>query len=104
MQLVEQELDEIQLLIMRVFTEMSGDKRIIVSSTMFGPSLESMGFTKSKLLKELGRMDTQEVIANMDDLVAQGLLNLNYSMKGTPDYSLTKRGYEIVKILKNSLG
>lgn len=101
-QQLEQTLDEIQLLIMRVFAAMTDDKRIVVLSTMFGPSLQPMGVTDRKLLKELNSLDTQEVVANMDDLAAHGILSHNISIKGTPNYSLAKQGYEIVKILKNS--
>lgn len=99
--LVEQTLDEIQLLIMRVFAGMSDDKRIMTSATMGGPILHAAGVVDKDLLNELDSLDTEEVIANMDDLVSRDILKVDYSSKGTPNYKPAKQGFEIIKALSN---
>lgn len=97
--LVEQTLDEIQLLIMRLLASMSDDKRIMTSATMGGPIVHAAGVADNGLLSELGSLDTQEVIANMDDLASRDILKIDYSSKGTPNYKPTKQGFEIIKTL-----
>lgn len=96
---VERTLDDIQLLIMRVFASMSDDKRILVSETMAGPILHPMSEVDSAVFDLLSRIDRQEVIANLDDLVDQGILARSYGDRGTPNYKLSKRGFEITKTL-----
>lgn len=98
---VEQSLDEIQLLIMRVFAAMTDDKRILVSAHMGGHSLHPMNPVDDSLLSQLNQIDTQELIANMDDLVNAGILTIDYGSKGTPNYKPAKQGFEIIKILNN---
>jgi len=98
---VEQTLDNIQLLIMKVFASMTDDKRILVSATMGGPTLHPMSTIDDDLLKQLTQTDTQEVVANLDDLVNVGILAVSYGDRGTPNYKLAKQGFEIIKILNN---
>jgi hypothetical protein len=103
---VEQTLDDIQLLTMRIFANMSDDKRIMVISTMGGSTINPVEVIDDNLLAELNKLDAQEVVANMDDLVNSGVLTIDYGSKGTPSYRPTKQGYEIIKILngnKNNL-
>ncbi len=98
---VEQSLDEIQLLIMRVFASMTDDKRILVSAHLGGHSLHPMNPVDDSLLSQLNRIDIQELIANMDDLVNTGILTVDYGSKGTPNYKPAKQGFEIIKILNS---
>lgn len=96
---IEQSLDNVQLLIMRVFASMSDDKRIMVSAHMGGQDLHPMSPVDQDLFNQLNQLDTQEVIANLDDLVNANVLAINYGSKGTPNYKPAKQGFEIIKIL-----
>lgn len=99
---VEQTLDDIQLLIMKIFANMTDDKRILVSSTMAGPTIHPMSVIDKNLSNELASIEAQEVVANMDDLVNSDILTVNYGSKGTPNYKPAKQGYEIIKILNSN--
>jgi hypothetical protein len=96
---VERTLDDVQLLIMKVFANMTDDKRIMVSETMGGSILHPTGAVDDDLLKQLNQIDTQEVVANLDDLVGASILSVTYGSRGTPNYKLAKQGFEIIKIL-----
>lgn len=97
--LVKQELDEIQLLIMEVFANMDNDKTIMATTTMGGPILVPVDRVDDSLSQELDSLNTQEVVANMNDLVDRDILTVDYGSKGTPNYKPTKQGFEIIKIL-----
>lgn len=99
---IDHTLGAIQLLVMRVFSETAGDKRIVISRTILGwPTIYTVGSTNRTLLRELNSLDIQEVAANMDDLVGSGILTSSISDKGASYYSLTKQGYEMIRVLKN---
>lgn len=98
---IEQTLDDIQLLIMRVFASMTDDKRILVSATMDGSTLHPMSTVDDDLFKRLTQTDAQEIVANLDDLVNVGILTISYGDRGTPNYKLAKQGFEIIKILNS---
>lgn len=96
---VEKALDDIQLLIMKVFASMTDDRRILVSSTLGGQNLHLMSVADESLSRQLDSMNADEVIANLNELVDLGILALSYGSKGTPNYKLAKRGFEIVNVL-----
>jgi len=96
---VEQKLDDVQLRIMRIFANMTDDKRIMVSEHMGGSDLMPMGSVDSELIQSLNEIDTQEVVANLDDLANLGILSITYGSRGTPSYKLSKQGFEIIKAL-----
>ena len=96
----EDSLDEIETLIMKVFADMSDDKRIMVVRTMGGGILVPAGKVEDSLSKELDSKDAEELIANMNALVEKNVLAVTYGAKGTPNYRLAKAGFEIIKKMK----
>lgn len=100
----ESQLDEIELLIMKLLASMKEDKRIMVSMTMGGPSLIPVDQVDEAIYKQLGELDQQEVVANLDSLVGSGVLTLYHGSRGTPNYKPTKYGYEMIKILNGNGG
>ncbi len=99
---VEKSLDDIQLVIMRAFAAMEDEKRIMVSVHMGGSDLMMAGQVKEEIHNQIKRYSTQEVVANMDDLVQQNILKLAVSSRGTPNYTLAKKGFDIIKMLKTN--
>jgi hypothetical protein len=97
---VERSLDDVQLLVMRLFASMADDKRILVSATMGGPQLHLMSPGDKALLEQLDLLDPQEVVANLDDLARADILSVSYGDRGTPNYKLAKKGFDIIKVLK----
>ena len=96
----EDSLDEMETLIMKVFADMSDDKRIMVVRTMGGGVLVPAGKVDNDLSQELDSKDTEEVIAYMNALVEKNILAITYGTKGTPNYRLAKAGFEIIKKMK----
>jgi len=97
---VEQSLDETQLLIMKVFASMTENKRIYALHTMTEPILHHTGSVDDALFAELNKLGVQEVIADLDDLVANNILAINYTgQNNTPNYRPTKQGFAIIKVL-----
>jgi len=91
-------LDTIQILALKLFAAMTDFKELLVSRHMGGSNIYPVGsLSNPKLLKELEAVDSAEFEANLDELVAWGLLTLEYSVKGTPKYKLAKPGYDVIK-------
>ena len=98
---VEQSLDDNQLLIMKVFASMTDDKNIYVISSMSGPMLHHPG-ADGNLTSELNKLTAQEVVADLDDLVASNILAVSYSgQSNTPNYHPAKQGFKIIKALNS---
>lgn len=76
----------------------------MVSMTMGGPSLIPVDQVDEAIYKQLGELDQQEVVANLDSLVGSGVLTLYHGSRGTPNYKPTKYGYEMIKILNGNGG
>lgn len=96
----EDSLDEMEALIMKVFANMSDDKRIMVVRTMGGGILVPAGKVEDSLSKELDSKDAEELIANMNALAEKNILAITYGTKGTPNYRLAKAGFEMIKKIK----
>jgi nucleoside 2-deoxyribosyltransferase len=96
----EDSLDEIEVLIMKIFADMSDDKRIMVVRTMGGGVLVPASKVDNDLSQELDSKDTEEIIAYMNALVEKNVLAVTYGAKGTPNYRLAKAGFEIIKKMK----
>jgi hypothetical protein len=90
-------LDEMETLIMKVFADMSDDKRIMVVRTMGGGILVPAGKVDDSLSQELDSRDAEEIIAYMNALVEKNVLAITYGTKGTPNYRLAKAGFEMIK-------
>ena len=71
-------LDEMETLIMKVFADMSGDKRIMVVRTMSGGILVPAGKVDDSLSQELDNRDAEEIIAYMNALVEKNVLSITY--------------------------
>ena len=99
---VTQELDEIELLIMRVFAAMETDRRIMTSVHLGGVDIILMDTIDKVLHDELRALDSQEVVANLEAMVEQGLLSLKHGSKGTPNFRPAKAGYHIINALNKS--
>ena len=87
------ELSAIQILALRVFGTL-GDKRLLSSAHMGGSEL--VAFDKSSnpaLLEELYKLDTQEVVAHLEELADYGILKISFNSRGAPIYGVTKEGY-----------
>lgn len=91
-------LDSLQILALKLFAEMSDFKEILVSRHMGGSTIHPGGSVNNpELLKELEAADAAEFEANLDVMVHWGLLSLEHSARGTPNYKLAKPGYDVLK-------
>ena len=92
------ELDAEELSIMKFFSTIANDKRIHVTKTMGEPIIQSADRCDSNLLNSLiKKYGANRLVANLNDLAEKGVLKLFYSKKGTPNYELTKLGYNIIE-------
>ena len=93
----EGELDAEELDIMRFFATIKDDKRVLATRTMSGFLIQAVNICDDNLLKSLIESQGEnKVVANLDDLAKKGVLKLFHSKKGTPNYELTKLGYNII--------
>lgn len=98
---VERSLDDNQLLIMKVLASMTDDKIIYVISSMNGPILHHPG-ADGDVTSKLNKLNAQEVVADLDDLVASNILTVSYSgQNNTPNYRPAKQGFKIIKTLNS---
>ena len=75
------------------FSTIEGDKRIGISKTMGGIYIQVLSRCDESIIKWLEeRDDSQEVLAEIEDLVENGLLS-SESTKNGKSYFLTKNGY-----------
>lgn len=96
----EVELDAEELNIMKFFTTIEDDKRILTTRTMSGFIIQAANICDNNLLNSLIKgQGENKFVANLDDLVKKGVLKLFHSKKGTPNYELTKLGYDIIEKL-----
>lgn len=95
----EQTLPPTQTLIMNVFATMSDEKRIMAVRTMGGYSLVPAGRLDNTLWKQLDGIDTQEVVAELNDLVNKNILTIRYGTKGTPNYEPASEGFRIIRTI-----
>lgn len=93
----ENSLDEAERLVMRMFADMPDEKRIMAVGTLGGRILIPSGKLNESLQIEVDKVDTQQMIADMDSLADKGVLSISYSQKGTASYRPTKKGFEIIK-------
>lgn len=93
----EIDLDAEERDIVRLYSTIEKDKRIIVTRTMGGFLIRVVDNHDEDLFNSL--IDTQgenKFVANLDDLAAKGIIKKFLSQKGTPNYELTKLGYDII--------
>jgi len=83
----------IQSKILELFSTIEGDKRIGITKTMGGIYIQVLSRCDESIIKWLEeRDDSQEVLAEIEDLVENGLLS-SESTKNGKSYFLTKNGY-----------
>lgn len=91
-------LDPLQIFALRLFAAMSTYKELLISRTSGGDIIHAMGSIDNSVLRaELNSVDTQEFEANLDEMVAWGLITLSYGSHGSPKYKLAKAGYDVLK-------
>ncbi|MDO5475380.1 MAG: hypothetical protein Q4F61_03300 [Candidatus Saccharibacteria bacterium] len=93
-------LDAEELDIMKFFATIEDDKRVLVTRTMSGFLIQAANICDNDLLSSLiENQGENKFVANLDDLADKGVLKLIHSKKGTPNYELTKLGYNIIEKL-----
>lgn len=92
------ELDEVETLIMRVFTSIQNEKRISIVGRMGGDMPMVFGVHDDNLWKELEEKSSgdAEIIANLEELESKGILTTTLTSKGKPIYKPTKEGFRMI--------
>lgn len=92
-------LDPLQILALRLFANMSGQKELLISRTSGGDSVHILGdMNNPDLLKELNSIeDMQEFEVNLDEMATWGLVTIEYGTYSSKRYKLAKEGYTVIK-------
>lgn len=88
---------QIKDLLLEVFKELGDDGKIRIRSTCGGPLPSLYGESREDLLKKLDGISGTKLIAVLNQLAQEGILDINFSKNGNEVYSLTAKGYGLIE-------
>lgn len=92
------QLDDFQILALRLYANMTDGKDLLVGAHLGGHTIHPLGsMKKQELMTELNNADTDEFIASLEELETWGVVTSRYNSRGDPIYKLAKPGYQIIK-------
>lgn len=92
-------LDKLQVLALRLYAGMTGQKELYLSRTSGGDRILPMEDNLSKALQEELQSieDMQEFEVNLDQMASWGLVTVDYGKYNSKRYKLSKFGYDTIK-------